>query len=56
MYESIMTRLPGYSGDQSWKRPVPATYIIQKDEIISWMRVDADWRQRPEPEQIITFL
>jgi len=31
MYESIMTRLPGYNGDQSWELPLPATYIVQLD-------------------------
>jgi peroxiredoxin len=52
MYESIMTRLPGYNGDQSWELPVPATYIVQPDGRISFARVDVDWRQRPEPEEI----
>jgi peroxiredoxin len=52
MYESIMTRLPGYNGDQSWELPLPATYIVQPDGKISFARVDVDWRQRPEPEEI----
>lgn len=56
MYESIMTRLPGYNGDQSWELPLPATYIIQPDGAISFARVDVDWRQRPEPEEILHFL
>ena len=29
MYESIMTKLPGYNGDQSWELPLAATYIVQ---------------------------
>jgi peroxiredoxin len=52
MYESIMTKLPGYNGDQSWELPLAATYIVQPDGKISWARVDADWRKRPEPEEI----
>ena len=51
-YESIMTRLPGYNGDQSWELPLAATFVVQPDGIISWARVDADWRRRPEPEEI----
>ena len=56
MYERIMTRLPGYNGDQSWELPLPATYIVQQDGKISFARVDVDWRQRPEPEQILEEL
>ena len=53
MYESIMTKLPGYNGDQSWELPLAATYVVQKDGKILWARVDADWRKRPEPEEIL---
>jgi peroxiredoxin len=53
MYESIMTKLPGYNGDQSWELPLAATYIIGVDGIIKYARVDADWRQRAEPDEIL---
>ena len=55
MYESIYTKLPGYNGDQSWELPLAATYIVQPDGIISYARVDADWRQRSEPEDLVNF-
>jgi peroxiredoxin len=53
MYESIMTKLPGYNGDQSWELPLAATYVVQSDGKISSARVDADWRKRPEPEETV---
>ena len=53
IYESIMTKLPGYNGDQSWELPLAATYIVQRDGKISYARIDADWRHRPEPEDIL---
>jgi peroxiredoxin len=56
LYESVMTRLPGYNGDQSWELPLAATYIVRKDGTISWVRVDADWRGRPEPEEVLRVL
>jgi peroxiredoxin len=56
MYESIMTKLPGYNGDQSWELPLSATYVVQPDEKISWSRVDADWRTRPEPEVLLQIV
>ncbi len=52
-YESIMTKLPGYNGDQSWELPLAATFVVQPDGIISCARVDADWRKRPEPEDVM---
>ena len=56
LYESIMTKLPGYNGDQSWELPLAATYIVQPDGKIKFARVDADWRERPEPEEITSLL
>jgi peroxiredoxin len=56
MYESIMTKLPGYNGDQSWELPLAATYIVQSDGKIFWLRIDADWRKRPEPEESLQRL
>jgi peroxiredoxin len=53
MYESIMTKLPGYNGDQSWELPLAATYIVQHEGKISWSRIDSDWRKRPEPEELL---
>ena len=56
MYEDIMTRLPGYNGDQSWELPLAATYIVHPEGKITFSRVDVDWRQRPEPAEILKIL
>lgn len=56
LYESIMTKLPGYNGDQSWELPLAATYIVEPSGEIGYARVDADWRVRPEPEEILERL
>jgi peroxiredoxin len=53
IYESIMTRLPGYNGDQSWELPLAATYVVEPEGHISWARIDADWRHRPEPAVLL---
>lgn len=53
MYESIYMRLPGYNGDPGWELPLAATYIVQPDGTIGYARVDADWRQRSDPEEIL---
>jgi peroxiredoxin len=56
MYESIFTKLPGYNGDQSWELPLAATYIVRSDNAIVYARLDADWRQRAEPEDVLSSL
>ncbi|HWF06184.1 MAG TPA: peroxiredoxin-like family protein [Candidatus Angelobacter sp.] len=56
IYETIMTKLPGYNGDKSWELPLAATYLVQPDGKISYARVDADWRRRPEPEELLAIL
>jgi peroxiredoxin len=56
MYESIMTKLPGYNGDQSWELPLAATYIVQPPGKIIYARVHVDWRERPEPHEIVEQL
>jgi len=54
MYESIMTKLPGYNGDSSWELPLPASYVIRPDGIIRYSKINEDWRRRPEPNELIT--
>jgi peroxiredoxin len=56
MYESIMTKLPGYNGDQSWELPLAATYIVRPAGVVSYLRIDTDWRNRAEPEAILQQL
>lgn len=56
MYESIFTKLPGYNGDHSWELPLVATYIVRPDGAIAYARLDADWRQRAEPEDVLASL
>lgn len=36
--------------------PIPATYVIGKDGIITWRQLDVDYRTRAEPEDIIDAL
>jgi len=56
MYESIMTKLPGYNGDSTWELPLAATYVIRRDATIVYARIDEDWRRRAEPEEALQNL
>jgi peroxiredoxin len=36
--------------------PIPATFVLNSDGIVTWRYVDVDYRTRSEPEDIITAL
>jgi peroxiredoxin len=48
--------LPGINGDDSWELPVPATYVVARDGRVVLAAVDVDYRNRLEPEAILTAL
>lgn len=55
-YRSILVNLPFMNGDASWRLPLPATYLIQRDEKIAFAQAHADFRVRPEPEEVLAAL
>lgn len=48
--------LPLINGDESWELPVPATYVIAPDRHVAMAYLDVDYRNRLEPDAIITAL
>jgi peroxiredoxin len=48
--------LAKYNGDDSWELPIPATYVVAKDGTIRLACVDADYRKRLEPREILAAL
>ena len=53
-YRSILVNVPFVNGDQSWRLPLPATYVIGKDGTVMFAEAHADFRMRPEPEEVLT--
>jgi len=45
-----------HNGDKSNELPLPATYIINEDGKIVYAFLDADYRNRAEPGELIEFL
>ena len=56
IYEQFGTDLAAYNGDDTFKLPVPATYIIGQDGVIAYDFVNADYTQRLEPSEIVAKL
>ena len=48
--------LSDFNGDDSGELPLAATYVIGRDGVIRWAFLDADYRNRAEPADVIAAL
>jgi peroxiredoxin len=55
-YKSILVNIPFVNGDESWRLPLPATYVIERDGRVAFAEAHADFRVRPEPEDALGLL
>jgi peroxiredoxin len=55
-YRSILVNIPFINGEQSWRLPVPATFVVGRDGAIRWSQGHADFRVRPEPTDALKAL
>jgi peroxiredoxin len=51
--KSILVNIPFVNGDQSWRLPLPATYVISPAGRVVLAEAHADFRVRPEPEEAL---
>ncbi|MAT72959.1 MAG: peroxiredoxin [Planctomycetaceae bacterium] len=49
-------QLERYNGDDSYELPLSATYVIDRDGVIRYAFLDADYKQRAEPQEILAAL
>ena len=56
LYQRTFVNLPFVNGDGSWELPIPATYIINRNATVLFASANEDYTERPEPEEIVTFL
>jgi peroxiredoxin len=52
-YRSILVNIPFVNGDQTWRLVLPATYVLARDRRIVYAQAHADFRVRPEPEEVL---
>ena len=63
-YQSILINIPfnnaGLSyhnaSEASWRLPVAATFLVRQDGTIAFSQAHADFRVRPEPDEILSLL
>lgn len=56
LYQDVGHDLPVSNGNGRWTLPVPATYVVGKDGTIRFAHVDADYRTRAEPSDVLQVL
>jgi peroxiredoxin len=52
-YRSILVNIPFVNGDESWRLPLPATYVVNPAGRVVLAEAHADFRVRPEPEEVL---
>jgi peroxiredoxin len=55
-YRSILVNIPFVNGDDSWRLPLPGTYVVARDGDILYAEAHADFRVRPEPRAVLASL
>jgi peroxiredoxin len=54
--KSILVNLPFLNGEASWRLPLPATYVVGRDGRVVFAEAYADFRVRPEPQEVFAVL
>ena len=48
--------VPKYNGDDSWRLPLAARFIIDREGVIRYAAMDVDHTNRPDPEHTLEAL
>lgn len=56
IYKNFGIDLPTANGDRNFELPIPATYVVAQNGIVSFALIDADYTNRLDPETIIAEL
>ena len=56
IYLKIGIDLARGNGDGTWRLPIPARFVIDRQGIIRAVDADPDYTRRPEPARTVEFL
>ena len=56
VYLQFNIDLSKYNGDDSWRLPMPARYIIDQNQTVRYAEVNPDYTVRPDPSHTIDVL
>lgn len=55
-YRSILVNIPFVNGEDTWKLPLPGTFVIGQSGDILHAEANADFRTRPEPQTVLNSI
>jgi peroxiredoxin len=56
LYASVGNDLPTLNGNGQWVLPVPATFVVGRDGRVAYAHVEADYRERAEPADVLSII
>lgn len=56
IYKNFGIDIPGSNGDDTFRLPIAATYVIDTDGTITWAYLSTDYTTRAEPDDILDAL
>lgn len=56
LYAKVGNDLPTLNGNGQWVLPVPATFGFDEEGTLVYRHVEADYRQRAEPQEVLRLL
>jgi len=56
IYTDLGNVLPEKNSADDWRLPIPATFVIGQDGRLAFVDIDADYRNRAEPSEILAVL
>jgi peroxiredoxin len=56
VYQKLGLDLVKFNGDEFWRLPVPARFVIDRGGIVRAVEADPDYTRRPEPEVTLEAL
>jgi peroxiredoxin len=56
LYTTFGNDLPELNGNGKWILPLPATYVIDRSGKIVFAHIDADYRQRADPSDVLPVI
>jgi len=56
VYGEFGVDLPEANGEDAWRLPIPATYVVGTDGTVRYAFADPDYRHRAEPAEVVEAL
>lgn len=55
-YRSVLVNIPFINGDNSWRLPLAATFVVSQTGEVVFSEAHADHRVRPDPQEVLRVL